>query len=40
MTFLHFFNPSNEITVFVMSQMEHFGTNSCKEHLSELAFSR
>ena len=40
---LHFFmfsNPLMKYCFFVMSHMEHFGTNSCKEHLSEFAFSR
>ena len=39
MTVHYVFNPSNEIMVFLMSHMEHLGIKSCKEHLSEFAFS-
>ena len=33
-------NPSNVISPFLMSQTHRSGANSCKEHLSEFAFSR
>ena len=39
-TVSRFFNPSNEILLFLIFHMQHLGINSCKEHLSELAFSR
>ena len=35
-----FFNPSNEIRSFLTSHLHHVGINSCKEHVSEFAFSR